>query len=1261
MQKSVQNCIQLSSSCDKNNDENTDIPVKRKRGRPRKTVQPPQVNNKSPKKPEESTNEELHSNDDIHIKNLGARELGITKEQQKWNCSQCSSVFSDCIEFARHLQNHYKPPSSKRGRKRAEEKFSIKERHFIKRKIAVDNLKNKKDKGNNEYENVEHNQIQNIKNSKYNLDNESPKNNLENETNELEQESVHSIQGDSGIDVDMEKELQEVQILPEDETSIPGTVTCATQTYSNKGRKRKSEMTTNEETIFKDKKYQFVSRNISQSASRKYNLRRTRKALVLSDDEGGEKELSEYDDDDDDDEYDDDDDDDYKDSESEYVQEGNSHITSPAANNNENILNVTESQNINYENDQGKNNLIENPEMENIEESESMHSETDISKENENKLRQISLLQKKFSSSKRTGLYKCDLCGKGFNKTLYLFRHIRKHTGEFTCHRCHKVFARKENMLKHNCPAMINPDGENNFEFSCNYCKKSFFTEKLLAKHKVKHTGEFTCNDCKKSYSTKDILMNHVCAMKPSVEQFNCSICNKSFTKETYLLKHLPVHTGQHSCPICGKWLRSVESLTNHMRMCGQVKEIEVNGQAKCPNCQEVFTDIIEFRRHQYEHTHIHACETCGARFRNRISLGLHVCQGKELNCDMCNKVFTNHANLQRHKFIHGEPIHKCAECGKGFHRKDSLLKHPCERAKSNNTAFEKKKKSNNLMPLICEICGSMFSCTSSLNVHKNLHGEKKFSCDYCGKKFHRKDILLEHHAVHGAPSFPCPTCHKLFKTRKSLDTHVMIHDGIKRYKCAKCGKEFFQKGNLQKHEETHNKERKHICTVCQKFFSTKEYLYVHMLEHTRGRIYGCGVCGRSFVKEHQLRSHHRMFHSNQSYSCKYCGLSLKLRHSLKRHLRKKHSEFESEWKKADFVNAMLITKNTSKETDPSTESYVIPEITTTQGAEVLLAVAGLGNQELQEALVSGQAQIKQGTSPDTFEISVPFNNEQDDNITTEGQIILTTENGTDITLPNNFIQKQLQCPVEVVCSDGKQYITLPVESNGTSQSEGEPYQITLPLQSDETVNPDKLQEITIPIDQFSNMGEEYEITLQREENEGKIHNSDNDEREKYQILSEMTGVQEQYEVMHSEEYNNIDEHYEVTTLPNQQITGANDEYEVTVTESSHDLTNSDQYQITLPEQEINENEQYQITLSNEQNDTNLVAQTEDGQQIVISGKDLPVGTHHIVLNTSKLSDITDTDNLNQDTIVLEEGATILQQQTGNDVLLYVLTNQQQQ
>ncbi|CAN8027391.1 unnamed protein product [Ixodes persulcatus] len=318
----------------------------------------------------------------------------------------------------------------------------------------------------------------------------------------------------------------------------------------------------------------------------------------------------------------------------------------------------------------------------------------------------------------------------------------------------------------------------------------------------------------------------------------------------------------------------------------------------------------------------------------------------------------------------------------------------------------------------------------SARPVPRNLHGEKRFQCDVCGKRFHRKDLLLEHHAVHGDPTFPCPTCRKLFKTKKSLDVHMMIHSGVKRFKCSVCSKasgslprpEFFQKGNLQKHEDTHLSERRHRCTVCQKVFTTRESLGRHMLEHTRGRVFTCGICGRAFVKEHQLRNHHRMFHSNQAYTCHYCGLCLKLRHSLKRHLRKKHPEQESQWRNPEVLNNMLVLKGdagvaAAEAADPGLDpgaaveglrrasvvgdgnlgsggleavfegadaiaavesareiaESLVANVMTEQGSEVLLAVEGFSSEELREAIATGRAQIKQGPTPDTIEISMPF------------------------------------------------------------------------------------------------------------------------------------------------------------------------------------------------------------------------------------------------------------------------------------------------
>ena len=66
-------------------------------------------------------------------------------------------------------------------------------------------------------------------------------------------------------------------------------------------------------------------------------------------------------------------------------------------------------------------------------ESENQAQENQNSQESNDGMNQKDITQKEKES---TGRFACDICCKTFGKSAYLYRHLRKHTGEFTCVNC---------------------------------------------------------------------------------------------------------------------------------------------------------------------------------------------------------------------------------------------------------------------------------------------------------------------------------------------------------------------------------------------------------------------------------------------------------------------------------------------------------------------------------------------------------------------------------------------------------------------------------------------------------------------------------------------------------------------------------------------------------------------------------------------------------------------------------------------------------
>ncbi|KAJ9593853.1 hypothetical protein L9F63_027503 [Diploptera punctata] len=133
--------------------------------------------------------------------------------------------------------------------------------------------------------------------------------------------------------------------------------------------------------------------------------------------------------------------------------------------------------------------------------------------------------------------YNCDICNKEFHKADYLYRHLRKHTGEFTCVSCLAVFARKESLVNHLCLADSSTVAEN-ASFTCPFCQKKFLLKKLFKRHMAKHTGEWKCDTCERRYFIKDnSCLFSRCIKKPN-PAYRCQICKKEFLRHQLLVQN---------------------------------------------------------------------------------------------------------------------------------------------------------------------------------------------------------------------------------------------------------------------------------------------------------------------------------------------------------------------------------------------------------------------------------------------------------------------------------------------------------------------------------------------------------------------------------------------------------------------------------------------------------------------------------------------------------------------------------------------------
>lgn len=102
---------------------------------------------------------------------------------------------------------------------------------------------------------------------------------------------------------------------------------------------------------------------------------------------------------------------------------------------------------------------------------------------------------------------------------------------------------------------------------------------------------------CKRTFCSQVALENH---MSRHARKYTCDQCNKTFSEHAKLKRHLLVHSGERpfACPFdgCGKRFSLAFNLTTHMRIHTGDKPF------KCNVCDKSFTQSANLKQHSKIH-----------------------------------------------------------------------------------------------------------------------------------------------------------------------------------------------------------------------------------------------------------------------------------------------------------------------------------------------------------------------------------------------------------------------------------------------------------------------------------------------------------------------------------------------------------------------------------------------------------------------------------------------------------------------------------
>ncbi|CAI9715083.1 finger 423-like [Octopus vulgaris] len=358
-------------------------------------------------------------------------------------------------------------------------------------------------------------------------------------------------------------------------------------------------------------------------------------------------------------------------------------------------------------------------------------------------------------------IMQCVICRQTLASMMELQMHGKHHfqtkPNFFTCCVCLRGFDSKENLI-----SKLNSSGRTYF-----VCKPCYHGE----------TSDFHCNECGARFPTNEQLESHVTKHRRT---YQCIKCQQSFSTEYEIQLHVATHVLQegniHECKLCSQVFDSPAKLQCHL-----IEHTYGNSEYRCSVCCKVFSNATDIQAHAFEHG-IHArkfgCIHCNQRFFFSAELDNHMINHvkpesvSELQCKDCPQTFSNIVSFNAHRRIHQQqmdnststPI-KCTFCHEVFNDTSELQKHffTCHTEQDIEHSINKRNYQ-------CSQCNKECSSLANLQNHMKIHKIEKENqksqvpktqivdvkpvlCPVCGQIFSKRSLMKEHmntvHLVH--------------------------------------------------------------------------------------------------------------------------------------------------------------------------------------------------------------------------------------------------------------------------------------------------------------------------------------------------------------------------------------------------------------------------------------------------------------------------------------------------------------------------------